>query len=94
MGAHDWARQQLAQSLQDAAEHLGVNVTRVKVLTFATSSVLMGATGAVMATRFRSWPLWGCRLGMAGVWPGGIPLDLRCCQCREKPVAEDCEIAG
>lgn len=38
---------------QDAAEHLGVNVTRVKVLTFATSSVLIGATGAVMATRFR-----------------------------------------
>lgn len=38
---------------QDAAEHLGVNVTRVKVITFATSSVLMGMTGAVMATRFR-----------------------------------------
>lgn len=38
---------------QDAAEHLGVNVTRVKVATFATSSILIGATGAVMATRFR-----------------------------------------
>lgn len=38
---------------QDAAEHLGINVTMVKVTTFATSSALMGATGAVMATRFR-----------------------------------------
>jgi branched-chain amino acid transport system permease protein len=38
---------------QDAAEHIGVNVTRVKVVTFAASSVLMGMTGAVMATRFR-----------------------------------------
>jgi len=38
---------------EDAAEHVGVNVTRLKVLTFAASSVLMGMTGAVMATRFR-----------------------------------------
>ncbi len=38
---------------QDAAEHLGINVTRVKVLTFAASAVFMGAAGAVMATRFR-----------------------------------------
>jgi branched-chain amino acid transport system permease protein len=38
---------------QEAAEHIGINVTRVKVLTFAASSVLMGMTGAVMATRFR-----------------------------------------
>jgi branched-chain amino acid transport system permease protein len=38
---------------QDAAQHLGVNVTRLKVITFATSSALMGMTGAVMATRFR-----------------------------------------
>lgn len=38
---------------QDAAEHIGVNVTRLKVLAFAFSSVLMGMTGAVMATRFR-----------------------------------------
>ena len=38
---------------QDAAEHIGINVTQLKVLTFATSSLLMGATGAVMATRFR-----------------------------------------
>lgn len=38
---------------QEAAQHIGINVTRVKVLTFASSSVLMGMTGAVMATRFR-----------------------------------------
>lgn len=38
---------------QEAAEHIGVDVTRVKVLTFALSSVLIGMTGAVMATRFR-----------------------------------------
>ena len=38
---------------QDAAEHLGINVTRVKVLTFAFSALFMGAAGAVMATRFR-----------------------------------------
>lgn len=38
---------------QDAAEHLGVDVTRVKVLVFASSAFLMGAMGAVMATRWR-----------------------------------------
>ncbi|HSO50059.1 MAG TPA: branched-chain amino acid ABC transporter permease [Acidimicrobiia bacterium] len=38
---------------QDAAEHIGINVTQLKVSTFATSSLLIGATGAVMATRFR-----------------------------------------
>jgi branched-chain amino acid transport system permease protein len=38
---------------QDAAQHIGINVTRVKVATFALSAVAMGATGAVMATRFR-----------------------------------------
>ncbi len=38
---------------QDAAEHIGINVTWVKVATFAVSAVVMGATGAVMATRFR-----------------------------------------
>ncbi|HEX9643091.1 MAG TPA: branched-chain amino acid ABC transporter permease [Acidimicrobiia bacterium] len=36
---------------QDAAEHIGIDVIRVKVLTFAASAVLIGATGAVMATR-------------------------------------------
>lgn len=38
---------------QDAAEHIGVNTTKLKVLTFAASAGLMGMTGAVMATRFR-----------------------------------------
>jgi branched-chain amino acid transport system permease protein len=38
---------------QDAAQHIGINVTRVKVATFALSAVAMGATGVVMATRFR-----------------------------------------
>lgn len=38
---------------QDAAEHFGVNVTRLKVLTFALSGLFMGATGAVMATHWR-----------------------------------------
>ncbi len=38
---------------QEAAEHIGVNITKLKVLTFAASSALMGMTGAVMATRFR-----------------------------------------
>jgi branched-chain amino acid transport system permease protein len=38
---------------QDAAEHIGIDVTRVKVLTFAGSAVFMGAIGAVMASRFR-----------------------------------------
>ena len=38
---------------QDAAEHIGINVTPIKVLTFAGSALFMGAAGAVMATRFR-----------------------------------------
>ena len=38
---------------QDAAQHIGINVTRIKVLTFAASALFMGAAGAVMATRFR-----------------------------------------
>ncbi len=38
---------------EDAAEHIGINVTLMKVATFAASSVLIGMTGAVMATRFR-----------------------------------------
>lgn len=38
---------------EEAAQHLGINVTRVKVLTFAVSALFMGAAGAVMATRFR-----------------------------------------
>ncbi len=38
---------------EDAAAHIGIDVTSVKVLTFAASAVFMGAAGAVMATRFR-----------------------------------------
>jgi len=36
-----------------AAEHIGINVTWIKILTFACSAIFMGATGAVMATRLR-----------------------------------------
>ena len=38
---------------EDAARHSGVPVTRVKILAFAGSALFMGATGAVMATRWR-----------------------------------------
>ena len=38
---------------EDAAAHIGIDVTRAKVLTFAGSAVFMGAIGAVMASRFR-----------------------------------------
>ncbi len=38
---------------EEAAEHIGINVTRVKVIVFAVSAIFMGATGAVMATRWR-----------------------------------------
>lgn len=38
---------------EDAAEHIGIDVTRAKVLTFAGSALFMGAIGAVMASRFR-----------------------------------------
>ena len=38
---------------QDAAQHVGIDVTKLKVLTFVGSATFMGATGAVMATRFR-----------------------------------------
>lgn len=34
---------------EDAAEHMGVNTTRVKVLTFAISAIFMGAAGVIMA---------------------------------------------
>jgi branched-chain amino acid transport system permease protein len=37
---------------EDAAEHTGVNVTMVKVTTFAISAFFMGAAGAVMATKW------------------------------------------
>ena len=38
---------------EDAAAHVGVPVTRIKVIAFAGSAVFMGMTGAVMATRWR-----------------------------------------
>jgi branched-chain amino acid transport system permease protein len=34
---------------EEAAEHMGVNTTRVKVLSFAISAIFMGAAGAVLA---------------------------------------------
>jgi branched-chain amino acid transport system permease protein len=37
---------------EDAAAHTGVNLTMVKVTTFAISAFFMGAAGAVMATRW------------------------------------------
>jgi len=37
---------------EDAAAHTGVNVTMLKVTTFAISAFFMGAAGAVMATRW------------------------------------------
>jgi branched-chain amino acid transport system permease protein len=38
---------------EDAAEHIGIDVTRLKVIVFALSGIFMGAAGAVMATRWR-----------------------------------------
>jgi branched-chain amino acid transport system permease protein len=37
---------------EDAAAHTGVNVTMVKVMTFAISAFFMGTAGAIMATRW------------------------------------------
>ena len=37
---------------EEAAAHMGVNVTLVKVITFAISALFMGATGAIMATKW------------------------------------------
>jgi branched-chain amino acid transport system permease protein len=36
---------------EEAAGHTGVNVTMVKILTFAISAIFMGAAGVIMATR-------------------------------------------
>ena len=46
-----WALAAIGDNEQ-AAEHIGVNVTILKILTFAFTAVLMGATGAVMTFRF------------------------------------------
>ena len=37
---------------EEAAAHMGVNVTLVKIITFAISALFMGAVGAIMATRW------------------------------------------
>jgi len=37
---------------EEAAAHMGVNTTMVKVLTFGISAIFMGAAGAIMATRW------------------------------------------
>ena len=37
---------------EEAAAHSGINVTQVKVVTFAISAFFMGAAGAIMATRW------------------------------------------
>ncbi|MCJ7654578.1 MAG: branched-chain amino acid ABC transporter permease, partial [Dehalococcoidia bacterium] len=37
---------------EEAAAHMGVNVTLVKVITFAISAFFIGAAGAIMATRW------------------------------------------
>ena len=34
---------------EEAAAHMGINTTRVKILTFAISAIFMGAAGAIMA---------------------------------------------
>ncbi|MFC2050517.1 branched-chain amino acid ABC transporter permease [Chloroflexota bacterium] len=37
---------------EEAAAHMGVNVTWVKIITFAISAIFMGAVGAIMATKW------------------------------------------
>jgi branched-chain amino acid transport system permease protein len=37
---------------EEAAAHTGVNVNTLKTVTFAVSAIFMGATGAIMATRW------------------------------------------
>jgi branched-chain amino acid transport system permease protein len=37
---------------EEAAAHIGIHVTMVKVSTFSISALFMGATGAIMATRW------------------------------------------
>jgi len=45
------ALQSIGQN-EEAAAHTGINVTLVKVITFAISAFFMGADGAIMATRW------------------------------------------
>ena len=37
---------------EEAAEHIGININAMKMITFAISTFFMGATGAIMATRW------------------------------------------
>jgi branched-chain amino acid transport system permease protein len=37
---------------EEAAAHIGINVTWMKIITFAISAIFMGMTGAIMATRW------------------------------------------
>jgi branched-chain amino acid transport system permease protein len=48
---HGLALQSIGEEEQ-AAAHTGINVTALKVITFAVSAFFMGAAGAVMATRW------------------------------------------
>lgn len=45
------ALQSIGES-EEAAAHTGINVTALKVITFAISAFFMGASGAIMATRW------------------------------------------
>jgi branched-chain amino acid transport system permease protein len=36
---------------EEAANHMGINVTMVKIMTYAVSSIFMGAAGVIMATK-------------------------------------------
>ncbi len=45
------ALQSIGES-EEAAAHIGINVTRLKVITFAISAVFTGAAGAIIATRW------------------------------------------
>jgi branched-chain amino acid transport system permease protein len=38
---------------EEAATHIGINATLVKTITFAISAFFMGATGAIMATKWK-----------------------------------------
>jgi branched-chain amino acid transport system permease protein len=38
---------------EEAAAHIGINATMVKTITFAISAFFMGATGAIMATKWK-----------------------------------------
>jgi len=46
-----FALQSIGQS-EEAAAHMGINVNRVKIISFATTCFFMGAAGAIMATRW------------------------------------------